>query len=174
MTRTDTQRSTVLIVDDDPAIRRLFRAVLQRDWNVVEAAGGAAALEISPAVEPAVVLLDIQMPGLSGYRLCRQLKAVCRWTPQVIMVSARSAQQEQLKAFDAGADDYLVKPVDPCDLRSRVQLHLNLRESKLGTAQLQREIDDYHSVLRRTAAERTEQIIAVQDAAVFTLAKVAE
>jgi putative two-component system response regulator len=111
---------------------------------------------------------------MDGFQICRHLKAASEDPPQVVMVSARSAAEEQLKAFDAGADDYLVKPVDPCDLRSRVQLHRRLRESKHNTARLQWEIDAYHTALRRTAVERAQQIIAVQDVAVFTLAKVAE
>ena len=120
------------------------------------------------------MLLDIQMPGMDGCRICRQLKTATENPPQIVMVSAHSAPEEQLKAFEAGADDYLVKPVDACDLRSRVQLHRHLRESKQNTAQLQRQIDAYHTVLRRTATEQTKQIIAVQDVAIFTLAKVAE
>ncbi len=168
------QRDPVLIVDDDPIIRRVFRAVLEKDCHVIDTERGETALEIARTAKPAVVLLDIQLPGMSGYRICRQLKTTASQPPQVIMVSARSAPEEQLRGFDAGADDYLVKPVDRCDLRSRVQLHFRLRSSKQSTATLQREIDDYHTELRKTAAERTEQILAVQDAAVFTLARVAE
>ncbi len=147
---------------------------MSADYTVGEAARGDEALDRAAALRPDIVLLDIQMPGMDGCRICRQLKTATENPPQIVMVSAHSAPEEQLKAFEAGADDYLVKPVDACDLRSRVQLHRHLRESKQNTAQFQRQIDAYHTALRRTATEQTKQIIAVQDVAVFTLAKVAE
>jgi putative two-component system response regulator len=174
MSHSEPVRPTVLIVDDDPAIRRLFREILAHDYSIAEASRGDEALARAVELHPYVVLLDIQLPDINGYHVCRQLKAAANVLPQVIMVSAESAEIEQIKAFDCGADDYLVKPVDPCDLRSRVQLHLRLRDSKQNTAHLQRQIDCYHAALRQTTAERAKQIVAVQDAAVFTLAKVAE
>ena len=174
MSRAEATCCRVLVVDDEPAIRRLIRAILAPDYVVGEAAHGDEALDRAEALRPDIVLLDIQMPGKDGCRICREFKTATDNPPQIVMVSARSAPEEQLKAFEAGADDYLVKPVDACDLRSRVQLHRRLRESKQSTAQLQRQIDAYHTVLRRTATEQTKQIIAVQDVAIFTPAKVAE
>jgi response regulator RpfG family c-di-GMP phosphodiesterase len=164
----------VLIVDDEPVIRRLFRATLAGDYEVHEASNGEEALAMVAGAEYDLLLLDIMMPGLGGYKTCRRIKAVPECAPQIIMVSARSSPEEQVEAFAMGADDYLVKPVDPCELRSRVQLQIRLRESLQNTARLKREIDDYHSELRRTAAERAQQVIALQDVAAFTLAKVAE
>ncbi len=174
MSQTDSTRRTVLIVDDDPAIRRLFRTILAHDYSIGEASRGDEALARAAELRPDVVLLDIQLPDLDGDQICSQLKRTIQFPPQIIMVSAQAAEEEQLKAFNRGADDYLVKPVDPCDLRSRVQLHLRLRESKHSTAHLQQQVDDYHSALGRSAAERARQVVAVQDVAVFTLAKVAE
>jgi putative two-component system response regulator len=164
----------VLIVDDDPAIRRLFRATLAGDLELFEAASGEETLAMAAGVEFDLILLDIMMPGLGGCKTCRRLKAVPDRAPQIIMVSARSSPEDQVEAFGMGADDYLVKPVNQYELRSRVQLQMRLRESLQNTARLKREIDDYHSVLRRSAAERAQQIIALQDVAVVTLAKVAE
>jgi putative two-component system response regulator len=90
------------------------------------------------------------------------------------MVSARSSSEEQIEAFGVGADDYLVKPVNPCDLRSRVQLQLRLRASLQNTARLKQEVENFHTILRRTATEKAQQVIALQDVAVFTLARLAE
>src|SRR5438309_7650345 len=114
----------VLIVDDDPTIRRLFRATLAAEYELHEAANGEEALAMAASREFDLVLLDIMMPGLGGHRTCRRLKATPERAPQIIMVSARSSPEEQVEAFAMGADDYLVKPVNHCELRSRVKLQV--------------------------------------------------
>lgn len=168
-------RPRILIVDDDPAIRRLLRAVLQRDYTLEEASTGDKALGILPAFAPDLVLLDIAMPGIDGYETCRRLKSVAVNTAlQVIMVSAKSSKQEQLQAYEAGADDYVIKPFDSQDLLARVQLHIQLRDAKARVTAIRTEIDLTNSELKRLAEQRAQDIIAVQDVAVFTLAKVAE
>ena len=168
-------RPRILIVDDDPAIRRLLRAVLQRDYTLEEASTGDKALGILPAFAPDLVLLDIAMPGIDGYETCRRLKSVAVNTAlQVIMVSAKSSKQEQLQAYEAGADDYVIKPFDPQDLLARVQLHIQLRDAKARVTAIRTEIESKNSELKRLAQQRAQDIIAVQDVAVFTLAKVAE
>jgi cyclic di-GMP phosphodiesterase len=168
------QKRKILIVDDDPAIRRLYRATLADEFELHEAASGEEALMLAAAVAFDLLLLDISMPGLGGYKTCRRLKSAPDRAPQIIMVSARSSSEEQIEAFGVGADDYLVKPVNPCDLRSRVQLQLKLLESLQTTARLKSEIETFHTELRRTATEKAQQIIALQDVAVFTLARLAE
>ena len=168
-------RPRILIVDDDPAIRRLLRAVLQRDYTLEEASTGDKALGILPAFAPDLVLLDIGMPGIDGYETCRRLKSVAvNAALQVIMVSAKSSKQEQLQAYEAGADDYVVKPFAPQDLLARVQLHIQLRDANARVTAISTEIDSKNSELKRLAEQRTQDIIAVQDVAVFTLAKLAE
>lgn len=115
------------------------------------------------------------MPGMDGYATCSHLKRVeSDLPPQVIMVSAKSATEEMARAFDAGADDYLVKPVCPEELRSRVDLHFRLRESQAATVNLQDEVNSHHLALKKLSEDRMKQIIEVQDVAVFTLAKLAE
>jgi putative two-component system response regulator len=166
-------RSRILIVDDDPAIRRLLGAVLQRDYTLEQAFTGQEALAILPAFAPDLVLLDIVMPGMDGYEVCRRIKAGQREV-QIVMVSAMFSAGQQLRAFEAGADDYLVKPFDPQDLRARVRLHFQLREATAGAAAIRAEIESHNSQLRKLAERHTRDVIAVQDAAVFTLAKVAE
>jgi putative two-component system response regulator len=168
-------RPRILIVDDDPAVRRLLSALLQRDYTLEEASTGDEALGILFGFAPDLVLLDIAMPGIDGYETCRRLKSVAvNAALQVIMVSARSSKQEQLQAYGAGADDYVIKPFDPQDLLARVQLHIQLRDAKARVTEIDAVIDAQHSELKRLAEQRTQDIIAVQDVAVFTLAKVAE
>ena len=163
----------ILIVDDDAAIRRLLRGLLGNDYRMAEAASGEQAMEILPAFCPDLVLLDILMPGIDGYETCRRIKA-SRSDIQIVMISAISSPEQQLRAFEVGADDYLVKPFDPQDLRARVRLHFQLREATAVASSIRAEIESHNSNLRGLTAQHAQEIVAIQDAAVFTLAKVAE
>ncbi len=90
------------------------------------------------------------------------------------MVSAMSAPGHQLRAFAAGADDYLVKPFDPQELLARVRLHFQLREAAAAVSAIRAEIESRNCQLRALAEQHARDVVAVQDTAVFTLAKVAE
>jgi putative two-component system response regulator len=165
----------VLIVDDDAALRRLIRAVLHDQCLIEEADSGETAIERLLLFTPGLVLLDIFMEGIDGYETCRRIKTIFESScPQVIMVSAKSSARERMLAFSAGADDYVAKPFDPQDLRARVQLHFQLQDATAKAAAIHREIDRRHYDLRRLVEKRTQEIIATQDIAVYTLAKLAE
>jgi DNA-binding response OmpR family regulator len=111
----------VLIVDDDAAIRELLATLLGFEgWDIDVAPDGDAALETATAVRPDVVLVDVTMPGLSGYEVCRRLKAIDP-APRVIMVTGRSTQGDELNGVAAGADGYLTKPFSPLELLEIVQ-----------------------------------------------------
>jgi putative two-component system response regulator len=163
----------ILIVDDDPSFRRLATRTLQNDYAMEEAGYGKQALERIVGFMPGLVLLDIVMPGIDGHETCRRIKA--SWPAiRVMMVSARSSSQEQLRAFEAGADDYVVKPFDPQDFCARIRLHFQLQEALAGAAAIRSEIESHNLLLRQEAKRHTQDMIALQDIAVFTLAKVAE
>lgn len=122
-----TQR--VLLVDDVPANNQLLRAYLQSlDCDVSSAGSGEEALEAAFQSPPDLVLLDAQMPGMDGFEVCRRLKAsaVCRLTP-VVMVTSLTAVEDRVKALEAGADDFLSKPVDRVELVTRAQTLLRLK-----------------------------------------------
>ena len=104
----------VLVVDDDEMIRRLVRAVLEADhFKVVEAPDGAAALRMAIEARPAVMVLDIMMPGLNGVEVCRRLdhRAV-----KVIVLTARDDPRLEDECRAAGADAFLTKPFSSNDL----------------------------------------------------------
>jgi len=165
----------VLIVDDDVALRRLLRAVLQRDYVVQEASTGREALSLLRKSHPAIILLDIGMPGMDGYETCRHIRSdQMASESQIIMVSARSSREEQLHAYECGADDYIIKPFDPQDLLSRVRLHIELVQARSRVAAVRQEIQSHNAELKATAERRLEEIVATQDVALFMLAKVAE
>jgi putative two-component system response regulator len=117
------RRSRVLVVDDTESVRLLFRKLLISDGHdVVAAADGAAALEAVQRHRPDVVLLDVDMPAMDGLEVCRRLKAdpVTRLTP-VVMVTGQTDLTDRLRGIEAGADEFLSKPVHPQELRVRVR-----------------------------------------------------
>jgi putative two-component system response regulator len=163
----------ILIVDDNSSFRRLVTMTLQDDYTIDEAGNGSEALRRIAALAPGLVLLDIVMPGFDGHETCRRIKA--SWPKiRVVMVSGRSSSDEQVRAFEAGADDYVVKPFDPQDFCSRIRLHFQLQEAMAGVASIRGEIESRNLLLRQEARRHTQDMIALQDIAVFTLAKVAE
>jgi len=118
---------TVLIVDDDPDIRDLYKLVLQKDGLAVdEAESGPEALTKINQEKPDLVLLDVMMPEMDGYEVCRRIRS----DPQtadllVLMFSARSSSTERRNGILAGADDFLTKVVGPRAVMSRIQALLS-------------------------------------------------
>lgn len=112
----------ILIVDDIEANRRLLQAKLEAQYHsVILASNGPQALEMARAHDPEIILLDVMMPGMDGYEVCRRLKAdpVTSHIP-VVMVTALSDVEDRVRGLDAGAEDFLTKPVDDFLLNSRV------------------------------------------------------
>lgn len=163
----------ILIVDDDATVRRLLHAILRSSHQLSEAATGEEALEQAARFAPDMILLDIMMPGMDGYEICRRVKEKDPET-LVIMVSALSSPDEQMRAIEVGADDYIVKPFDPPDLRARLRLHFRLRSAVANVHDIRGEIESRNSQLRFMMEQHQRDVVAIQDTAVFTLAKVAE
>jgi len=110
----------ILVVDDDENLRRLTAAYLEREgYEVLEAADGAAALAGVEAHDPHLVVLDLMLPGISGLDVARKIRAT-RTIP-ILMLTARGSDEDVLSGFEAGADDYLVKPFSPKVLVARVK-----------------------------------------------------
>jgi DNA-binding response OmpR family regulator len=110
----------VLFVDDDPSIRKFVRANLEaRDYEVRLAGDGEEALKIIEAELPDLILLDIMMPKLDGFEVCKQVR---EWSKiPIIMLTARETENDKVKCLDCGADDYLTKPFSLRELLSRIQ-----------------------------------------------------
>jgi DNA-binding response OmpR family regulator len=110
----------ILVVDDDLELSSLIGyALRQAGYMVVEAADGIAALEAFERESPALVILDVNLPRLSGLEVCRRIRAASR--VPVMMLTVRSAEEDQVQALDLGADDYLTKPFSPRTLLARVR-----------------------------------------------------
>lgn len=116
-------RARVLVVDDDQAIARLFRRLLSPDEYDVEAVPDAeSAIQSVRTSHPDVVLLDVMLPGVNGFEVCRRLKQdrATRLTP-VILITALDAREARIEGLESGADDFLTKPVDPHELLARIR-----------------------------------------------------
>jgi len=119
-------RPRVLIADDDGTTRRLLARVLRKQgWEVIEAADGRQALERIFRMEPDLVILDVMMPKMDGYEVCRKMRSSLRTGRiPVIMLTAKDDLESELEGLDAGADDYMTKPVNPLRLLAHCKMLL--------------------------------------------------
>ncbi|NBD22361.1 response regulator transcription factor [Paenibacillus glycinis] len=136
--------TTLLVVDDDPHIRELLRLFLAREgFDIVEAEDGGDALRVLEQTQVQLVVLDVMMPNMDGWELCRELRRD-KELP-VLMLTAKGETSQKIKGFDLGADDYLVKPFEPLELVARVKALLKRyriatsRSVQAGKVQLNRE-----------------------------------
>jgi DNA-binding NarL/FixJ family response regulator len=117
---------TILVVDDDEAFRAYVRELLERaGFAVREADDGAQAVSAAAQARPALVVLDVRLPGLSGYEVLRQLhETVGRDLPVILVSGTRTEKEDLVSALLLGAEDYLVKPFDPDELLARIRRSL--------------------------------------------------
>jgi putative two-component system response regulator len=157
------KKQTILIVDDAPENIELLNLILSNEYRITVALNGERALEIAanPADLPDLILLDVMMPGIDGYEVCRQLKTrdSTRKIP-VIFVSALSEPVDEAKGLGLGAVDYLSKPVTAPIVRARVKTHLILHDQKRA--------------LEEKVAERTAELAHTQDVTIIGFATLAE
>jgi two-component system OmpR family response regulator len=124
--------SRILIVDDDPHIRELVRRFLRNDqFDVHEAADGLEALKVLDSFRADLVILDVMMPNLDGWELCRRLRE--QGDVPVLFLTAKRETSDRIKGFQLGSDDYLVKPFEPLELVARIKALL--RRYGIATSQ---------------------------------------
>jgi two-component system KDP operon response regulator KdpE len=115
--------ATILVVDDEPQIRRVMRSTLSTQGYVItEATTGEEALESVRKARPDLVLLDVNMPGMGGIEACREIRRSS--DAPIIMLTVRNAERDKVLALDAGADDYVVKPFSIEELLARIRAAL--------------------------------------------------
>jgi two-component system KDP operon response regulator KdpE len=125
---------TILVIEDEPPLKRFLRITLEtQDYRVIEATRGEEALKLAATARPDLVVLDLGLPDMDGVEVARRLR---EWsaTP-IIVVSARGREQEKVVALDAGADDYLTKPFGVGELLARVRValrHLAAADAQTG------------------------------------------
>jgi putative two-component system response regulator len=119
----------ILLVDDESASRAALETLLRREgFEVHDASGGAAALVECASFRPDLVLLDVLMPGMSGFEVCKRIKAApeTRLTP-VVLITGLSATEDRIKGINVGADDFLSKPIDFNELLARTRSLIKLK-----------------------------------------------
>lgn len=132
-------RPKILIVDDEPTNLQILRQVLHEDYRLLFARDGEKALQLASEERPNLILLDVMMPGLTGLETCQRLKAnPATQAIPVIFVTALGDASDESAGFDAGAVDYITKPISPAVVRARVRTHLSLvRADELKQTRMQ-------------------------------------
>lgn len=116
---------TILIVEDSAVARERLREILAGTYRLVVGEDGCAGIEAALAHRPDLVLLDIHLPKMDGYEVCRRLKADPATKPiPVVFITAMDSEKERVEGFEAGGSDYIVKPFFPAELLARISAHL--------------------------------------------------
>ena len=140
-----TPSQTILVVDDEPIVTEVVGKYLQREgFRIETAATGDAALALAEAVRPALIVLDVMLPGLDGVEVCRRLRESSSPVARVpiILLTARGEEADRIAGLRTGADDYVVKPFSPAELVERVKAQL--RRVQLDTKPASPEDDLLH------------------------------
>src|SRR5438552_1729179 len=112
--------ATILVVDDEPQLRRAMKATLtDLGYSVIDAKTGEEALEMLRHDTPELVLLDLNMPGIGGLETCRAIRETC--DVPIIVLSVRDTERDKVQVLDAGADDYVTKPFGIQELLARIR-----------------------------------------------------
>src|SRR5882762_1994677 len=136
---------TILVVDDEPQIRRVLRATLSSNsYEVLEAKDGPEAIDMVLRERPDLILLDVNMPGMSGLEACSKIRL--SYHGPIIMVTVRNSEQDKVVALDSGADDYVVKPFAIGELLARIRAALRRSVSgeplpKIATPELAADLE---------------------------------
>ncbi len=138
---------SILIVDDEPQIRRAVRHAIERDSpRVIEAASGQEGIDLAATQQPDLIILDLGLPDIAGEQVCREIRG---WSSvPIIVLSARHADSEKVQLLDAGADDYMTKPFSSDELRARVRAQI--RRARLAPRDASEAIDADGLIIRLT------------------------
>ena len=164
-----TGKRTVLVVDDTPDNLFLMKSLLQNIYKVKVASSGEQALHIAASdTPPDLILLDVMMPEMDGYEVCRRLKndRLTLHIP-VIFLTAKSAVEDEEQGLELGAVDYITKPISPPIVLARVKAHLALKA-------MDEFLRDQNHFLELEVAKRTQEVTAIQDVTILALASLAE
>ncbi len=158
----------ILVVDDAEVNIDILLSILGDDYNISVAMDGESALELVQTSSPDLILLDIKMPGMDGYEVCRRLKADPWYRDiPIIFVTGLGDVEDEAKGLELGAIDYLTKPVSPPIVRARVKNHLELKLAK-------EELSDQNLTLEVMVMERTKELLLTREVTIECLASLAE
>jgi len=165
----DEQMPRILVVDDENFYIDVLVNLLQEDYRVSVAKNGQSALKRAFSdTPPDLILLDVLMPDIDGYEVCRQLKDDPRTKSiPIIFLTVKSEIDDEIKGFEIGAVDYITKPISPPLVKSRVKNHLLLTQAR-------NILEDQKKLLEHQVKERTLEISRTQDVAIYCMASLAE
>lgn len=164
-----TEKATILVIDDTPDNLSLMSALLKDIYKVKVANHGDKGFKIATSENPPdLILLDVMMPDIDGYQVCRQLKAnaATRDIP-VIFLTAKSEEDEEQKGLELGAVDYITKPIIPSIVLARIKAQLQVK----AAADF---LKDKAAYLEEEVAKRTQEVMAIQDVTILAMASLAE
>ena len=162
-------RSVILVVDDTPENLQLMSTLLRDHYKVQVAGSGEKALKLmAGGVLPDLVLLDILMPGMDGYEVCRRMRADDRMQHvPVIFVTAKSDSEDEEQGLNLGAVDYITKPISPAITLARIRTHLSLKRA----VDL---LQDRNQTLEDEVRLRTRELSSIQDVTIMAMSSLAE
>ena len=160
------QQGSVLVVDDDPVNRSLLTHVLQQAGHTVTAAeDGPSALEVLDRKPVDIVLLDIRMPGMDGYEVCRRIRGHAGTEALPVVMITAEGPEEKLSALEVGADDFVLKPFDRSELLARVRSLLRIKryhdtiQAQSSELQAQAsELAEWNATLERRVEDQVQQL----------------
>jgi len=158
-----------LIVDDTPDNVALLTSLLKGTYRMQIAISGEKALRIAAGDDPPdIILLDIMMPEMDGYEVCRRLKADPKTADiPIIFLTAKSEMEDEQKGLELGAEDYITKPLSPPIVKARIQTHLRLKNVRDF-------LKDRSEYLEKEVVRRTHEISVIQDVAMVAMGSLAE
>lgn len=155
------QKNKILIVDDSKSIVAAIVEILENDFHVKAAFSGEEALEVIKEFKPDLILLDVVMTGINGYKVCQKIRSDGSFGYiKIIMVSSKTMLEELLKGYEAGADDYIGKPFKEEELLAKVRVFMRLKS-------VEDELKRVNSILDEQVKVRTQQLLDAEKMAVI-------
>ena len=166
----------VLMVDDNPTNLQVLQATLEgRGYRLLAARDGASALAVATKAMPDLILLDIMMPEMDGYEVCRRLKTdPATFEIPIIFLSALTQTEDKVKGLELGAVDYITKPFQPEEVIARVNTHLTLRCLQQQLSIANAELTELNENLEKKVEERSQELLRSRDSIIFAMAKMTE
>ncbi|NEX21938.1 two-component system response regulator [Thiorhodococcus mannitoliphagus] len=168
MLAAQSERATVLVVDDTPANLSLLAQILKADYRVRMANNGQRALELAFRSPPDIILCDVMMPGINGFEVCRQLKAnpATARVPVIFVTAAMDVEDEQT-GFEVGAVDYIHKPLTPAIVLARLRTQIQMKR-------WQDFMENQSAWLQEEVSRQVDQVLQLQAASIHVMVSLAE
>lgn len=161
----------ILVVEDDETGAKLLRELLESEFDLRIVHNGIDALAETERCRPDIILLDIMMPELNGYEVCRRIKTGVGAQIKVILVTAKARMEERLEGYKSGADDYISKPFDPEELLARVRIFDRLIFEEKQRQKAERRLKESRDLLERTVNLRTNELESINQKLISEIEK---